>query len=35
VQPEMVETAEGPAFRIPAAAGYGVTEVLVSSYRRA
>jgi len=35
VQPEIVETAEGPAFRIPAAAGYGVTEVLVSSYRRA
>jgi 8-oxo-dGTP pyrophosphatase MutT (NUDIX family) len=35
VQPEMVETAEGPAFRIPAGADYGVTEVLVSSYRRA
>ncbi len=35
VRPEIVETAEGPAFRIPAAAGYGVTEVLVSSYRRA
>jgi len=35
VQPEIVETAEGPAFRIPAAADYGVTEVLVSSYRRA
>jgi len=35
VQPEMVETADGPAFRIPAAADYGVTEVLVSSYRRA
>jgi len=35
VQPEIVETAGGPAFRIPAAADYGVTEVLVSSYRRA
>jgi 8-oxo-dGTP pyrophosphatase MutT (NUDIX family) len=35
VQPDLVETADGPAFRIPAAAGYGVTEVLVSSYRRA
>jgi 8-oxo-dGTP pyrophosphatase MutT (NUDIX family) len=35
VQPDLVETAEGPAFRIPAAADYGVTEVLVSSYRRA
>lgn len=35
VQPDLVETADGPAFRIPAAADYGVTEVLVSSYRRA
>jgi 8-oxo-dGTP pyrophosphatase MutT (NUDIX family) len=35
VQPDLVETAEGPAFRIPATADYGVTEVLVSSYRRA
>jgi 8-oxo-dGTP pyrophosphatase MutT (NUDIX family) len=35
VQPQLVETAEGPTFRIPAAADYGVTEVLVSSYRRA
>lgn len=35
VQPEIVNTAGGPAFQIPAAAGYGVTEVLVSSYRRA
>jgi 8-oxo-dGTP pyrophosphatase MutT (NUDIX family) len=35
VQPDLVETAEGPAFRIPATAEYGVTEVLVSSYRRA
>ena len=35
VEPDLVETAEGPAFRIPAAAGYGVTEVLVSGYRRA
>ncbi len=35
VQPDLVETAAGPAFRIPAAADYGVTEVLVSSYRRA
>ena len=35
VQPDLVETAQGPAFRIPAAADYGVTEVLVSSYRRA
>ena len=35
VQPDLVETADGPAFQIPAAADYGVTEVLVSSYRRA
>ncbi|MGH7124078.1 MAG: NUDIX hydrolase, partial [Stellaceae bacterium] len=35
VQPEIVDTAGGPAFQIPAAADYGVTEVLVSSYRRA
>jgi 8-oxo-dGTP pyrophosphatase MutT (NUDIX family) len=35
VEPDLVETADGPAFRIPAAADYGVTEVLVSSYRRA
>jgi 8-oxo-dGTP pyrophosphatase MutT (NUDIX family) len=35
VEPDLVETAEGLAFRIPAAAGYGVTEVLVSGYRRA
>jgi 8-oxo-dGTP pyrophosphatase MutT (NUDIX family) len=35
VQPELVQTADGPAFQIPAAADYGVTEVLVSSYRRA
>jgi hypothetical protein len=35
VEPDLVETAGGPAFRIPAAADYGVTEVLVSSYRRA
>ena len=35
VQPDLVETAEGPAFRIPATADYGVTEVPVSSYRRA
>ena len=35
VQPDLIETAAGPAFRIPAAADYGVTEVLVSSYRRA
>ena len=34
VQPEIVETAGGPAFRIPAAADYGVTEALVSGYRR-
>ena len=35
VQPELVQTAEGPAFRIPAEADYGVTDVLVSSYSRA
>ena len=35
VLPDLVETADGPAFRIPEAADYGVTEVLVSSYRRA
>jgi len=34
VQPEIVATSEGPAFRIPAAADYGVTEVLVSRYMR-
>jgi 8-oxo-dGTP pyrophosphatase MutT (NUDIX family) len=35
VQPELVQTAEGPAFRIPAAADYGMTEMLVSGYSRA
>jgi 8-oxo-dGTP pyrophosphatase MutT (NUDIX family) len=35
VQPDLVDTADGPAFRIPAAADYGITEVLVSNYRRA
>ncbi len=35
VQPELVQTAEGPAFRIPASADYGVTDVLVSGYSRA
>jgi 8-oxo-dGTP pyrophosphatase MutT (NUDIX family) len=35
VQPELMQTADGPAFRIPAASGYDMTEVLVSSYRRA
>jgi 8-oxo-dGTP pyrophosphatase MutT (NUDIX family) len=34
VQPELVQTPDGPAFHIPDAADYGVTEVLVSSYRR-
>ncbi|HKF73973.1 MAG TPA: NUDIX domain-containing protein [Stellaceae bacterium] len=34
VQPEIVDTAAGPAFQIPAAADYGVTEILVSHYRR-
>ncbi len=35
VQPEIVETAGGSVFQIPAAADYGVTEVLVSRYMRA
>jgi len=35
VQPKLMQTADGPAFRIPAESGYDVTEVLVSSYRRA
>lgn len=35
VQPELVQTAGGPAFRIPAAADYGMTEMLVSGYSRA
>jgi 8-oxo-dGTP pyrophosphatase MutT (NUDIX family) len=35
VQPELMQTADGPAFRIPAASGYDVTQVLVSTYRRA
>ena len=35
VQPELVQTDRGPAFRIPAAADYGMTEMLVSGYSRA
>src|SRR5579859_2342542 len=34
VQPEIVDGREGPVFRIPAAADYGVTEVLVTRYLR-
>lgn len=35
VEPELVQTDRGPAFRIPAAADYGMTEMLVSGYGRA
>ena len=35
VEPELVQTDRGPAFRIPAAADYGMTEMLVSGYSRA
>lgn len=35
VEPHMVQTPDGPAFEIPAAAGYGVTQMLVSKVRRA
>lgn len=35
VQPELVQTADGPVFLIPASADYGVTDVLVSGYSRA
>lgn len=35
VEPHLVQTPDGPAFEIPAAAGYGLTQMLVSKMRRA